>query len=218
MTEQDRELWPGRYRVFAKVEIIFPFNSGEDMYNDTWMELYQPSIPEYERVALLAYLGWYPGTGEDNIVAYYIKGSQAEDTFSEQQADKLIAFLETYPCMKAWKRPAYKPERWQPGVSYRILAINNLKVYDFSGEPFYSLDFKARARCFTDVEAYRKFGGCQDIIDFIDKLTEEEATADEMYQEKQAEDRRALIKSINLLISNMTVEALQEIELNIARM
>jgi hypothetical protein len=240
MTEQDRELWPGRCRVFAKVDIVFPGDSEDDIYKDTWMELFQPDIPEDELTALLEPLGFYPDMdGYDYIV------SQAEDTFSEEQADELIAHLETHPGTKTWKRPAYKPENRYLGVSYRA---DGHVCYDFSMEASYSLDFKAIARYFTDTAAYRKFGD-EKMVDFLDGITvraisQEEADADDMYQEKRQkideslslmdEDeldelqewidgryerdmKQALINSINQLLTGMTVEQLEMIETYIAK-
>jgi hypothetical protein len=52
----------------------------------------------------------------------------------------------------------------------------------------------------------------------IESLTLEELDElEDWLDEKKAEDRQALIKSINLLISDMTVEALEDIEGYIAR-
>ena len=41
--------------------------------------------------------------------------SQVEATFSENQADELLSYLETLPGTTAWKKPAYKPIKGHAG-------------------------------------------------------------------------------------------------------
>ena len=110
---QPAELWPGRYYVDAD-------------YPDGKMRLFQPEMEEEEVRELLEPLGFTP----DNLNYLYIK-SQAEETFTEEQADKVIAFMESFKDTKAEKRPALKPT--EAGLGVGALPVGG-------GDGFYMLD------------------------------------------------------------------------------
>ena len=90
---QPAELWPGRYYVEAD-------------YPDGYMMLFQPEMTDEEARELLEPYG---------LKTPYAK-SLAEETFTEEQADKLIAFMESFKGTKAEKRPALKPTEAGLGV------------------------------------------------------------------------------------------------------
>ena len=90
---QPDELWPGRYYVEAD-------------YPDGYMMLFQPEMTEEEARELLEPYG---------LKTPYAK-SIAEETFTEEQADKVIAFMESFKGTKAEKRPALKPTEAGLGV------------------------------------------------------------------------------------------------------
>ena len=110
---QPAELWPGRYYVDAD-------------YPDGKMRLFQPEMEEEEVRELLEPYGFTP----DNLNYLYIK-SQAEETFTEEQADKLIAFMESFKDTKAEKVPALKPT--EGGIGVGALPVGG-------GDGFYMLD------------------------------------------------------------------------------
>lgn len=90
---QPAELWPGRYYVEAD-------------YPDGYMMLFQPEMTDEEARELLEPYG---------LKTPYAK-SIAEETFTEEQADKVIAFMESFKGTKAEKRPALKPTEAGLGV------------------------------------------------------------------------------------------------------
>lgn len=90
---QPAELWPGRYYVEAD-------------YPEGYMMLFQPEMTDEEARELLEPYG---------LKTPYAK-SLAEETFTEEQADKLVAFMESFKGTKAEKRPALKPTEAGIGV------------------------------------------------------------------------------------------------------
>ena len=90
---QPAELWPGRYMVRAE-------------YPDGQMWLFRPDMTDEEARELLEPYG---------LKTPYAK-SLAEETFTEEQADKVIAFMESFKGTKAEKRPALKPTEAGLGV------------------------------------------------------------------------------------------------------
>lgn len=90
---QPAELWPGRYYVEAD-------------YPEGYMMLFQPEMTDEEARELLEPYG---------LKTPYAK-SIAEETFTEEQADKLVAFMESFKGTKAEKRPALKPTEAGIGV------------------------------------------------------------------------------------------------------
>jgi len=95
---QEAELWLGRYKVRA-------------YYPDGEMWLYRADMTEEEARELLEPLGLNP-CDEKNP---YIKGL-AEETFTEEEADKVIAFMDSFKDTKAEKRPAVKPTEGSIGA------------------------------------------------------------------------------------------------------
>ena len=134
--KKKRELWPGRYTVVAKVEEM-PHRGNK--YKDVWLMLFREEMSEEEVKALLEPLGVTP-----KVEMYQYLVSQAEETFTEQQADELIAYLETYNGTKATKKPAKKPENGYMGVG-AIAVGGGQEFYMLSTEPHYNLSFKAWA-------------------------------------------------------------------------
>lgn len=90
---QPAELWPGRYYVEAN-------------YPDGYMMLFRTDMTDEEARELLEPYG---------LKTPYAK-SIAEETFTEEQADKLVAFMESFKGTKAEKRPALKPTEAGLGV------------------------------------------------------------------------------------------------------
>ncbi|NLH79194.1 MAG: hypothetical protein GX465_19425 [Acidobacteria bacterium] len=120
------ELWPGRYMVTAD-------------YPDGYMVLFQPEMTDEEARELLEPYGFTPE--DENYL--YIK-SQAEETFTEEQADKLIAFMESFKDTKAEKKPAYEPKEGYAGVgSMAVGGGDGFYMLDKADE--YDLDFKVWA-------------------------------------------------------------------------
>ena len=123
---QPAELWPGRYYVDAD-------------YPDGKMRLFQPEREEEEVRELLEPYGFTPESEE----YLYIK-SQAEETFTEEQADKLIAFMESFKDTKAEKSPAIKPTENSIGVgAFPVGGGDGFYMLDKADE--YDLDFKVWA-------------------------------------------------------------------------
>ena len=110
---QEAELWLGRYKVRA-------------YYPDGEMWLYRADMTEEEARELLEPLGLNP-CDEKNP---YIQ-SLAEETFTEEEADKLIAFMESFKDTKAEKVPALKPT--EGGIGVGALPVGG-------GDGFYMLD------------------------------------------------------------------------------
>ena len=123
---QPAELWPGRYYVDAD-------------YPDGKMRLFQPEMEEEEVRELLEPYGFTP----DNLNYLYIK-SQAEETFTEEEADKLIAFMESFKDTKAEKVPALKPT--EGGIGVGALPVGGWDgFYMLDRMDNYDLPFKAWA-------------------------------------------------------------------------
>ena len=160
---QPDELWPGRYYVEAD-------------YPDGYMMLFQPEMTEEEARELLEPLGFTPDD-ED----YLRVKSQAQETFTEEQADKVIAFMESFKGTKAEKRPALKPT--EAGLGVGALPVGGDDgFYTLDGADEYGLDIK--------VEAYYKISL---------KSTPEE------------EDGWRLRVSIYETMASMSLESLQEL-------
>ena len=155
---QPDELWPGRYYVEAD-------------YPDGYMMLFQPEMTDEEARELLEPYG---------LKTPYAK-SLAEETFTEEQADKVIAFMESFKGTKAEKRPALKPT--EAGLGVGALPVGGDDgFYTLDGADEYGLDIK--------VEAYYKISL---------KSTPEE------------EDGWRLRVSIYETMASMSLESLQEL-------
>jgi hypothetical protein len=228
MTEQNnsrtedsqRELWPGRYTVEAVVE-RWPHR--EYIYKDVWLGLFQVDMTPEEARALLEPLGFTPDM-EDRDYAYTV--SYVEATFSEQQADKLIAFLESHSGTKAEKKPAEKP---YPGAQHGLAGIQAMAYGSLEGhyplheEEDYNLAFKAEAyysvddaECIgrtSEAELRHEIDEAISLMD-ADELDELQEWIDGRHERDM---KQALLGSINCLISDMSVEQLEQIEGYIAR-
>lgn len=138
-TGQDVEtIWSGRYRVAAKVD---NWKHKGHVYEDQIMTLFQVDMDDEEAKTLLESLGFTPEKdGEDYI--YLV--SQVEETFTEAQADELIAYLETFAGTTAWKKPAHKPIKGHAGAGAMAVG-GNADFYMFTENDNYSLNFKAWA-------------------------------------------------------------------------
>lgn len=164
---QPAEIWPGRYMVSAD-------------YPEGYMILFQPEMTDEEARELLEPYGFTPESEE----YLYIK-SQAEETFTEEQADKLIAFMESFKDTKAEKKPAYEPREGYAGVgSMAVGGDDGFYMLDKADE--YGLDFK--------VWAYYNTGSKEPL-----KPTPEE------------EEEWRLRASIYETTADMSLEALQEL-------
>ena len=118
---QPDELWPGRYYVEAD-------------YPDGYMMLFQPEMTDEEARELLEPYG---------LKTPYAK-SLAEETFTEEQADKLIAFMDSFKDTKAEKSPAIKPTENSIGVgAFPVGGGDGFYMLDKADE--YDLDFKVWA-------------------------------------------------------------------------
>ena len=115
------ELWPGRYYVDAN-------------YPDGYMMLFRTDMTDEEARELLEPYG---------LQTPYAK-SLAEETFTEEQADKLIAFMESFKDTKAEKRPALKPT--EAGLGVGALPVGGDDgFYTLDGADGYGLDIKVEA-------------------------------------------------------------------------
>jgi hypothetical protein len=136
-TDQEvKDLWLGRYRVGAKVD---NWKHKGMVYEDQVMSLFQVNMDADETKALLETFGFTPEKdGED----YPYLVTQVEATFTEEQADELIAYLETLEGTTAWKKPAYKPIKGHAGPGSMAVG-GSCDFYMFSQDSNYSLDFEA---------------------------------------------------------------------------
>lgn len=231
MTEQNNrttedsqsELWPGRYTVAAVVE-RWPHRGY--IYKDVWLSLFQVDMTPEEARALLEPLGFTPDMEDIDDIDYAYTVSYVEATFSEQQADKLIAYLESHTGTKAEKKPAEKP---YPGAQPGYAGIQSISYGSMEGhyplheEEDYNLAFKAEA--YYSVEDAEYIGRTsegelrQEIDKAISLMDADEL--DELQEwiggRYERDMKQALLASINTLISGMTVEQLEQIEGYIAR-
>jgi hypothetical protein len=139
-------LWPGRYFITATVKEYMHRNY---IFKDVEMTIFQWDMPEEEAISLLEPLGFTPGSSGD-WWQYAI--SQAEETFSEEQAKELIPFLEQYPGTQVDIKPANKPV--EHGIGVGAISVGGFSdFYAFFEEPGYSLGFK--------VVGYYNLGSCE---------------------------------------------------------
>ena len=135
-TEDSGKIWPGRFTVHAIVN-HFPFDGY--IYENVKLGLFRTDMSDEE--AMLLFL-------EDLCLdpdgPYML--SNAFDTFTKQQAEELVKYLENYPETKAYMEPATIPSVRQCGVS----ALPYGEHIDFRKAPDYNLDFTVSA--FFDVE------------------------------------------------------------------
>jgi lambda repressor-like predicted transcriptional regulator len=128
-------LWPGRYFVTAKLKEYMHRNY---IFKDVEMTIFQWDMPEEEAISLLVPLDFTPGSSGD-WWQYAI--SQAEETFSEEQAKELIPFLEQYPGTQVDIKPATMPI--EHGIGVGAISVGGFSdFYLFFEEAGYSLGFK----------------------------------------------------------------------------
>jgi hypothetical protein len=159
MTEQNnnlikgqdkRELWPGRYYVENEGEAwpdgdIIPERcpvTGNIFRKVLW-RYYQIKIPEEKVKALLEPLGFTPAMEEYKLLVF-----QAEETFSEEQANELITYLERYDT-DAQKTPANKPRIVDLGLGMFPIAGFEViyRISDAVGGPdYHNIGFRAWAQ------------------------------------------------------------------------
>lgn len=175
---QEVSVWPGRYWIRAKVE-RWPHKGG--IYGGVELKLFQVDISEQEVKALLEPLGLIYDM--ENEEYPYIK-SQVAETFTEEQADQLIAWLEEIKDgVKAWKDPALKPGGEGMGVGAIAVGVGD-GFYMMDHMDGYDLPFKVWAYYDLDSSEY-------------------------LYQEPTPEDR--LRDDIRKAVSMMPLEALQKL-------
>jgi hypothetical protein len=131
----ETSLWPGRYFVTAMVQEYMHRNY---IFKDVEMTIFQWDMPQEEAISLLEPLGFTPGSSGD-WWQYAI--SQAEETFSEEQAKELIQFLEQYPGTQVDIKPATMPI--EHGIGVGAISVGGFSdFYLFFEEAGYSLGFK----------------------------------------------------------------------------
>ncbi len=131
-------LWPGRFHV--KAEITYRDRRGKPA--SMHVIFYRPEISAEEAAVLLKPLGFKPGTrGYKRLV------SQVQDTFSEQQAQQLQAYLEKRRGTKVRITPAVLPSPEQVGASALpgLPSFRDGSSYRVYTEPGYSLAFKVES-------------------------------------------------------------------------
>jgi hypothetical protein len=186
--QQEWELWPGRYYVSAEKK-RWPHRGG--VYRDVEILLFQPKMPVEELKALMESLGLsleLPGG------SYII--SQIEQTFTGQQADELIAYLEEHDGTKAWKEPAYKPI--ENGIGLGFYPVGGpTDFYKLHMEEGYNLSFKAEA--YYDVE-YAEWAE-----------TNQEIQLDDMAEQEEKLKRKIRMK-VSSNIKTLSLEELDELQ------
>ncbi len=166
---QEEGIWPGRYLVKAKVKA---WSHNGVIYRNVGLKLFRADMEEDEIRSLLEPLGFKPDK-EDTEYLYLM--SYAEDTFSEEQADKLIAYLEGHDGTQAWKEPAEKPEPNDPEDEDNVIRWAGISAivsgmrqghYPLYKEDSYNLDFKAEAYYDTrDIEPTPE----DNLLDYIEE-------------------------------------------------
>ncbi len=208
--QEERELWPGRYYVKAAVD---EWSHRGGIYEDVYLNLFQSQMPEEEAKALLEPLGF---TSEMEDYLYIV--SQAEQTFTEQQADELIAYLEAHKGTDAWKEPAEKPV--ENGIGFGAIPVGGPQdCYMLYKEDGYNLSFRAEA--YYDVRGAEYLGRSRSALDGLKEqidintrhMSQEELERLIAYlEEKRDFDRQALIRDINHTLGVMSVEQLKEVK------
>ena len=148
---QEVGVWPGRYIVEGSIEQM---TDRGHIYKDVWMKLFRHEMPEGEIRSLLKSIGY-----TDSVIRGYEQDiiSQVEDTFTEEQADQLIAYLKKYknPEIKAWKKKAEKPKGGYVGTTAIPAGVETGWI-QLSEQEGYDLDFKAWAYYDTRRAEYLK--------------------------------------------------------------
>jgi hypothetical protein len=132
------ETWAGRFLVRAEVD----HRDRRGKTTISHMIHFQPDMSTEEVAALLQPLGYPPDTENYRYLA-----SQAKDTFSQAQAEKLVAYLNKRKGTRAYMKPANKPVPEMMGASAipSLPSIRDRSVYKLHLEPGYHLGFKVEA-------------------------------------------------------------------------
>lgn len=135
---EGRNIWQGRYLVRA--EINYRDRRGKSLTLQTIH--FQPEMTEKEAAALLAPLGF-----SADIEGFHNLISQARDTFSNNQAQKLVDYLNRRRGTRAYAKIAYVPLQYLMGASAisSLPSLHDRSVYKLYLEPGYDLDFRVEA-------------------------------------------------------------------------
>jgi len=185
---QEVSVWPGRYWIKVTVK-RWPHGGG--IYREVDLLPFRPDVSEEEARTLLEPLG-YKHDMEDRDYAYAI--SQAVETFTEEEADRLISWLVERIGVKAWKEPALKPREGFVGVG--TIAVGG-------SDGFYMLDKIEGYDLPFRVWAYYD-------IDDAEYLMPESSADLEAYLKRKAIDR--LKSYIDTDIKDLTLADLQELK------
>ncbi len=133
-----RESWPGRYIVKAEVD----YRDRKGKLSTLHVIHFQPDMSIEEVVNLLQPFGFNPDAREFRYLA-----SQARDTFSREQAEALVAYLNLRKGTKAYLQPASIPLPSLMGASAipSLPSFRDRSVYKLHLEPGYDLGFKVEA-------------------------------------------------------------------------
>lgn len=133
-----RELWTGRYTV--KAEVTYRDRKGK--ISTLHVIHFQPEMGDEEVTALLRPFGYTP-----EIKQFRYLASQARDTFSLEQAEALVAYLNRHKGTTAYLRTAGIPLPALMGASAIPLlsSFRDRSVYKLHLEAGYDLDFKVEA-------------------------------------------------------------------------
>lgn len=132
------ETWPGRFNVRAEIR----YSSRRKVSGIMQVTVYQPDMPEEEFVAVLAEVGFTP---EDNGWVSLV--SQAKDTFSLEQSEALVIYLNSREGTTALWTSARLPTPGIIGAS-AIPALPSFRdgfVHRLYTERGYTLPFKVEA-------------------------------------------------------------------------
>lgn len=137
-TPEGRSIWPGRFLVRAEINY-------RDRHGKTSMLQvihFQPDMTEKEAGDLLVPLGVSP---DDKKLRNLV--SQARDTFSNDQAEALAAYLHQRRGTRVYAKAAYVPLPDIMGASAisSLPTLRDRSVYKLHLEPGYDLDFRVEA-------------------------------------------------------------------------
>lgn len=131
-------IWPNRFCVGAMVDLFCHENY---MYKDVLLELYQVNMPKEESQCIVTSLGYAYDINDENVLGLI---SQAEDSFSESQAQQLIDYIKTFKGTKVLRVQAIRPTIGYKGY-HSYAPAPSIGIYDFTDLPDYPLDFATAA-------------------------------------------------------------------------
>lgn len=135
---QGTRTWSGRFNVRAQIT----YHSRRGKSGVMQVITYQPDMAEEEYRAILGEIGIQP-----DATGWALFVSQAKDTFSSEQADALVAYLNAREGTRAYRRDADLPTPGQMGVSAipTLPSFRDGLVYRLFTERGYDLPFKVEA-------------------------------------------------------------------------